>query len=161
MVVRGSACEAASWTSRSGTPASRAAVINACRRVCGLIFLANPARRGDPADDPPGGVPVHPLPVRAPEDRPVEAFADGQVNRSGGARRERDGDQLAALTQHGQGAVPTFQPEVVDVDPSASEMRSPLIANSEINACSAAVPSPAATSSAPTSSRSNPTTCDS
>ena len=37
--------------------------------------------------------------------------------------------------------------------PSASETRSPLIANSEINACSTAVPSPAATSSAPTSLR--------
>jgi hypothetical protein len=44
MVVRGSACEAASWTSRSGTPASRAAVMNACRMVCGLTRLAIPAR---------------------------------------------------------------------------------------------------------------------
>jgi hypothetical protein len=32
-VVRGSACEAASCTSRNGTPASSAAVMNACRRV--------------------------------------------------------------------------------------------------------------------------------
>jgi hypothetical protein len=30
IVVRGSACDAASWTSRSGTPASSAAVMNAC-----------------------------------------------------------------------------------------------------------------------------------
>src|SRR5262249_58633227 len=45
MVVRGSAWEAASWRSRSGTPASSAAVMNACRRVCGLIFLSRPARR--------------------------------------------------------------------------------------------------------------------
>ena len=33
IVVRGSACEAASCTSRSGTPASRAAVMKACRSV--------------------------------------------------------------------------------------------------------------------------------
>src|SRR5438270_648769 len=44
MVVRGSACEAASWTSRSGTPASRAAVMNACRSVCGPTGLVIPAR---------------------------------------------------------------------------------------------------------------------
>ena len=33
----GSAWPAASWTSRRETPASRAAVTKACRRVCGLI----------------------------------------------------------------------------------------------------------------------------
>ena len=36
IVVLGSACEAASWTSRSGTPASSAAVMNACLSVCGV-----------------------------------------------------------------------------------------------------------------------------
>jgi hypothetical protein len=45
IVVRGSACEAASCTSRSGTPASSAAVMNACRSVCGPTFLTIPARR--------------------------------------------------------------------------------------------------------------------
>jgi len=45
MVVRGSAWEAASWTSRSGTPASSAAVMNACRSVCGPTFLLIPAWR--------------------------------------------------------------------------------------------------------------------
>jgi len=43
------------------------------------------------------------------------AFADGQVDRPGGAWGERDGDQLAALTQHGQGAVPALETEIVDV----------------------------------------------
>jgi hypothetical protein len=45
IVVRGSACEAASWTSRSGTRASRAAVMKACRSVWGVTVLAIPARR--------------------------------------------------------------------------------------------------------------------
>jgi hypothetical protein len=45
IVVRWSACEAASCTSRSGTPASRAAVMNACRSVGGVTSLAIPARR--------------------------------------------------------------------------------------------------------------------
>ena len=45
MVVLGSACEAASCTSRSGTPASSAAVVNACLKVCGPMGLPIPARR--------------------------------------------------------------------------------------------------------------------
>ena len=43
--MRGSAWEAASWTSRSGTPASNAAVMNACRNVCGPMGLLIVARR--------------------------------------------------------------------------------------------------------------------
>ena len=35
VVVRGSAWRAASWTSRSGTPASSAAMMNAPRSMCG------------------------------------------------------------------------------------------------------------------------------
>jgi hypothetical protein len=54
MEVRGSACEAASCTSRSGTPASKAAVMNACRSVCGPNRLADTSTAGYPADDPRG-----------------------------------------------------------------------------------------------------------
>ena len=36
---------AASWTSRSGTPASSAAVMNACRNAWGVTALPIPARR--------------------------------------------------------------------------------------------------------------------
>jgi hypothetical protein len=43
MVVRGSAWEAASCTSRKGTPASSAAVMKACRGVSGPPGLASPA----------------------------------------------------------------------------------------------------------------------
>src|SRR6266536_747869 len=45
MVVLGSAWEAASCTSRSGTSASSAAVMNPCVSVCGPMGLAIPARR--------------------------------------------------------------------------------------------------------------------
>ena len=57
IVVRGSACEAASWTSRSGTPASSAAVVNACLSVCGVMVLVIRAA-GGLADDPPGARPA-------------------------------------------------------------------------------------------------------
>jgi hypothetical protein len=36
-------------------------------------------------------------PRRGEEDRFLAAFADAQVNCAGGARRERDGDHLAAF----------------------------------------------------------------
>jgi hypothetical protein len=60
-------------------------------------------------------VPVQPPPVRGPEHRPFGALADGQVDRPGGARRERDGDDLAALAGDGQGPVPALQAQVLDV----------------------------------------------
>src|SRR5258708_11828932 len=69
MVVRGSACDAASCTSRSGTPASNLAVSgDECvpQRV-GPDGLGNPGAAGDPADDPPGAVPVQPVPARGQE----------------------------------------------------------------------------------------------
>ncbi|MGH3232105.1 MAG: hypothetical protein ACRDOH_02260 [Streptosporangiaceae bacterium] len=52
---------------------------------------------GGLADDPPGAAPVQPPTVCGQEHRPASAFADGQVDRPGGARRQRDGHDLAAL----------------------------------------------------------------
>src|SRR5260370_40162401 len=69
MVVRGSACDAASCTSRSGTPASNLAVSgDECvpQRV-GPDGLGNPGAAGDRGDDPPGAVPVQPAPAGGEE----------------------------------------------------------------------------------------------
>src|SRR4051794_31571511 len=108
MVVRGSACEAASWTSRSGTPASRAAVMNACRSACGVIGLAIPARRATRRTIRAAPCRSSRCPAGAAEDRPVEPFADGQVEAARGPWGERDGDDLAALAHHCEGAVAAF-----------------------------------------------------
>jgi hypothetical protein len=59
--------------------------------------LGDPGPAGDAADDPPGAVPIQPAAVSGQEHRPVCALADGQVDRPGGARRERDRYHLAAL----------------------------------------------------------------
>jgi hypothetical protein len=40
---------------------------------------------------------VQPPPIGRQEDRPFHALADRQVDRLGGARRERDRDDLPAL----------------------------------------------------------------
>jgi hypothetical protein len=53
-------------------------------------LLVQPGASSHALHDPSGAVPVHPLPVTTQEDRPVQAFADRQVDRAGGARSEWD-----------------------------------------------------------------------
>ena len=113
MVVLGSAWLAASWTSRSGTPASSAAVMNAWRRVWGRLF-------GDPCllaiRRTIRAAPCRSRrPVVAVEDGPFDTFADREVDRSGGARRERHDHDLAAFADHREGAVPALESEVFDI----------------------------------------------
>jgi hypothetical protein len=62
-------------------------------------------------------VAIHPLTIWAEEDRTVGSFADGEIDRAGGPRCERDGDDLAALTQDRQRPVTSFDTERVDVSP--------------------------------------------
>src|SRR6266571_1150969 len=114
IVVRGSAWEAASCTSRSGTPASSAAVMNAWRSVWGLTFLVIPARCATRRT-------IRPAPWRSSR-RPSavrktgpSVRSDGQVDRPRGTGRQRDGDDLAALTGDGQRPVPALQARLLDV----------------------------------------------
>jgi hypothetical protein len=89
--------------------------MKACRSVCGGDGLSNPSAAGDLADDSPGAAPVQPPPVRGQEHGPVGAFADGQVDRPCGARRQRDGNDLAALSGDRQRPVPALEAQVLDV----------------------------------------------
>ena len=77
--------------------------------------LADPGAAGDPANDPSGAVPVQPLAISGQEHRAASVLADGQVDRPGHARRQRNGDDLAALTRDGQGPVAALQAQVLDV----------------------------------------------
>jgi len=77
--------------------------------------LGDPGAAGDPADDPPGAVPVQPPAIGGQEDRPVAALADGQVDRAGGARRERDRDHLATLASDHQGSAAPLDAQRFDV----------------------------------------------
>ena len=58
---------------------------------------------------------VQPPSVRRQEDRTAGALAGGQVDRPGGAGRQRNGNHLAALTGDGQRAVPAFQAPLLDI----------------------------------------------
>jgi hypothetical protein len=89
--------------------------MNACRRVCGLIFFASPARRATRRTIRPALC----RSIRSPSARrkigPGQVFTDREIDCLRGAWGERDGNQLAALAQHGQGAMPALETEIVDV----------------------------------------------
>jgi hypothetical protein len=77
----------------------------------------------DPAEDPPGAVPVQPPPICGQEHGAIDAFRDGQVDRPGSARRKRDGDDLAALAGDRQRPVPALQAQMLDT--GAGGLRDP------------------------------------
>jgi hypothetical protein len=77
--------------------------------------LVDASFAGESTHDPPGSVAVQPLAVAAQKDRAVDPFTDGQVDRASGPGREGDGDDLAALAQHGERAVASLEAECVDI----------------------------------------------
>jgi hypothetical protein len=83
----------------------------------GCDGLGDPGAAGGLAGDPPGAVPVQPPIGPSQEYRTAGALADSQVDRPGGARRQRDGHDLAALAGDGQRPVPALQAQVLDVGP--------------------------------------------
>ena len=84
----------------------------------GADRLGDPGPAGDTPDDPGCPVPVEAAAVCGDEDRAAGPFADGQVDGAGSARRERDGDGLAALTQDGERPMSSLDAECVDVGPN-------------------------------------------
>ena len=78
-------------------------------------WFFDPGTAGHTPHDAPGRVAVEASSIGANEDRPAEAFADGEVDRSRRARGQGDRHYLASLSQHCQGPVATFEPERLDV----------------------------------------------
>src|SRR5215472_3416702 len=83
--------------------------------MCAADWFGQFGLLGDAADDPPGAVPLEPRPARGQEDGSLAAFADCEVDRAGGPRRERDQSPLAALAHDGQSAVTALDAERLDV----------------------------------------------
>jgi hypothetical protein len=77
--------------------------------------LGDPGPAGHSPNNPSGPVTVKTLVPRSGEDWSLGSFSDGQVDRSGGPRRERDGDDLASFAHNGQGAVSSHEAERFDV----------------------------------------------
>ena len=62
-----------------------------------------------------GGAPVEAVTVTAPQDRPIVAFTDGQVDRPSGPRYERHGGRLVARAHDPQRAMAALDAEVLDI----------------------------------------------
>jgi hypothetical protein len=88
--------------------------MNEWRRLCGEFRLPIPARRASRFTVR-SARSIHPSPVDGDEDRPDGSFTDIEVERSGGARGERDRDVLAALAHDPQRPMPTVHVEIGDV----------------------------------------------
>jgi len=80
--------------------------------------LGDPRPSGDAAHDPTGRVAVDPPPVSSNDDRSLATFAHRQVDGPGRAGRQRDGHDLATLAHDRERAVPSLQPQVLDVSPN-------------------------------------------
>jgi hypothetical protein len=105
-------------------------------------------------------VPVQPLPGWGGENGLLAAFADGKVDRPGGARGERDARFLRGLAGDGQ-AMAAFGAECFDVGAGGLGYPQRVEGAQGDQRVLAAVPSPAATSSAPASLRSRAAAWDS
>ena len=70
---------------------------------------------GDRADPPVRCAAVKSLAVSAAQDRPGGPLADGKVDRACGAGHDGDDGGLVALPDDPEGAVSSFEPEVLDV----------------------------------------------
>jgi len=79
------------------------------------VDAAEPGAAADRVDPRVGGAAVEALAVTASLDRPVEVFADVEVDGAGRSRDERDRRRLVALADDPQGSVASFEPEVLDV----------------------------------------------
>jgi hypothetical protein len=123
--------------------------------------FADRGAAGDLADDAPGAVPVQAATVSAHEHRTAGSFADGQIDCPGGARRQRDGHNLAALVRYGQGPVPALQAQVLNIGTGGFGDPQPVQREQRDQRMLTRRPSPAATSSAPSSLRSSATAWDS
>jgi hypothetical protein len=97
MVVRGSACRAATWTSGRSTPAPGMVVTKGVAehvRVCPGRLHASFLREVPQAAG--GCVPVHPGSAAAEQDRAAHPARDRAVDGPAGRGRQRDRDDLAA-----------------------------------------------------------------
>jgi hypothetical protein len=77
--------------------------------------LGDASPLGQPPDYPGCGVPGQALAFVAQEDRSLEPLTDRQVQRSGGSRRQRDGDGLGSFAVHHEGSVASLEAELFDV----------------------------------------------
>src|SRR5664280_1622047 len=80
-------------------------------------WLGDPSTAGDPSNDPAGAVTIKTPTVCRDEDGTAVAFSDGQIDRPGSTRCQRDGDGLPALAKDGECPMTPFEAQGLDVGP--------------------------------------------
>src|ERR1700735_1078020 len=133
MVVRGSVWDAASCMSRSGTPRVQGGGNEGVPQGMRPDGLGDPGAAGDPADDPPGAVPVQPTAGPGEEQWSLSTLADRKVDGPGGARGEGMVTTLPPLRVITRVRWPFSMPMASMVAPVASDTRSPFRASREIS----------------------------
>src|SRR3954447_20599605 len=113
VVVRGSAWRAAICASRRGTPASRAAMMNAARNM--WVHGAEPGSLAGGSHPAVCGAAVEALAVVAADDGAFVAFTHGEVDRACSPRHERDERWLVALGEDAQRAVSSLEAKILGV----------------------------------------------
>src|SRR4051812_12621841 len=116
MVVSGSACLAAIWTSRRSTPASSMVVTKVWHSMCGCMRTVETPAAAPSAFSPAGsGVPAHACSVAVAQDWPVSAVADSPIDGAADSWRERDEGGLVAFALDGEDAVTACLADCGDV----------------------------------------------
>jgi len=86
--------------------------VSECVRTHGL---GDPCTPRDTSNDPARAVAVEATAVRAEEDRSLAPLADCEVDSAGRTWCERDGNDLAPLSQDGEGPMSAFEAQRLDV----------------------------------------------
>jgi hypothetical protein len=76
---------------------------------------SDPSPFADRSNPPMGSTTVESLAVVTQQDRSVDSFAHGQVDRASGARHQRNQSELVALADDAQRAMSSFEGYVLDV----------------------------------------------
>jgi hypothetical protein len=115
MVVRGSACRAAIWTSRRSNPSVERRDEGVPEHVRVRSCHLYPGGFGELAQASRGGVAVHPGAAAVEQDRPVGTRADRLVDGPAGSGGQRNQDDLGSLAAHPQDPVAVLVAEAGDV----------------------------------------------
>src|SRR5450755_4123871 len=116
MVVRGSACRAAIWTSRRSTPASSMVVTKVWRSMCGCgLEIRTPAASARRLRRRVAAWRFIRAPLLLSRIGPRARGADRPVDGPPDRRRQRDQDDLGALSAYAQHPMAMFFAEVGDI----------------------------------------------
>ena len=92
--------------------------MKACLSV-GTHWLVDPRLTGDSLHDSSSAMTIDTSTICTDEDRPLGPLTDGEIDGPRGSGRERNGDDLPALSQNGERSVSALEAQSLDVRPES------------------------------------------